>query len=59
MTRYVQPAPELADPYEADPVLTGWLDRLLGPDGHAAAKDRLAALSAEFLAPSLDAHHAV
>jgi acyl-CoA dehydrogenase len=57
MTRYVQPAPELADPYEADPVLTGWLDRLLGPDGHAAAKDRLAALAADVLGPLRDAHH--
>jgi len=57
MTRFAQPAPELADPYEADPVLTGWLDRLLGPDGHAAAKDRLAALAADVLGPLRDAHH--
>jgi alkylation response protein AidB-like acyl-CoA dehydrogenase len=57
MSRYVQPAPELPDPYEADPVLTGWLDRLLGPDGHAAAKDRLAALAADVLGPLRVAHH--
>jgi acyl-CoA dehydrogenase len=57
MVRFVQPAPELPDPYEADPVLTGWLDRLLGPDGHAAAKDRLAALAADVLGPLRAAHH--
>ena len=57
MTRFAQPAPELADPYESDPVLTGWLDRLLAPDGHAAAKDRLATLAADVLGPLRDAHH--
>ena len=37
-------------------MLTGWLDRLLGPDGHAAAKDRLAALAADVLGPLRAAH---
>jgi alkylation response protein AidB-like acyl-CoA dehydrogenase len=59
MTRYVQPAPDLADPYEADPVLTGWLDRMLAPDGHAAAKDRLAALAADVVGPLRVAHRDV
>jgi alkylation response protein AidB-like acyl-CoA dehydrogenase len=56
MTRFVQPAPQLTDPYTTDPFLTGWLDRLLGPDGHAAAKDRLATLAADVLGPLRDAH---
>jgi acyl-CoA dehydrogenase len=56
MTRFVQPGPRLADPYEADPFLPGWLDRRLGPDGHAAAKDRLAALAADVLGPLREAH---
>ncbi len=56
MNRFAQPAPELPDPYGDDPVLPGWLDRLLGPDGHAAAKDRLAALAADVLGPLREAH---
>src|SRR5690242_19582969 len=57
MTRFVQPAPQLADPYATDPFLPGWLDRLLGTDGHAAAKDRLARLAADVLGPLRVAHH--
>jgi alkylation response protein AidB-like acyl-CoA dehydrogenase len=56
MTRFVQPAPELTDPYDGDPVLAGWLERLLGPAGHAAAKDRLAGLAADVLGPLRHAH---
>jgi alkylation response protein AidB-like acyl-CoA dehydrogenase len=57
MTRFVQAAPQLRDPYASDQQLLGWLDRLLGPDGHAAAKDRLAALAAEVVGPLRGAHH--
>src|SRR5262245_61871036 len=56
MTRFVQPAPEPADPYTGDRVLRGWLDRLLGADGHAAAHDRLTALAAEATGPLREAH---
>jgi acyl-CoA dehydrogenase len=56
MNRFVQPAPQLDDPYVHDPFLAGWLDRRLGPDGHAAAKDRLSALAAEAAGPLLEAH---
>jgi alkylation response protein AidB-like acyl-CoA dehydrogenase len=44
MARFVQPVPAPGDPYQTDHVLHAWLDRLLGPDGHAAARPRLAAL---------------
>ncbi|WP_433065759.1 acyl-CoA dehydrogenase family protein [Dactylosporangium sp. CS-033363] len=57
MTRFVQAGPSLRDPYTADPQLRGWLDRLLGEDGHAAAKERLSDLSAEVLGPLRVAHH--
>ncbi|WP_432824332.1 acyl-CoA dehydrogenase family protein [Dactylosporangium sp. CA-092794] len=57
MTRFVQTGPSLRDPYTTDPQLRGWLDRLLGEDGHAAAKHRLAELSAEVLGPLRAAHH--
>ncbi|WP_345132609.1 acyl-CoA dehydrogenase family protein [Dactylosporangium darangshiense] len=57
MTRFVQTGPSLRDPYTADPQLRGWLDRLLGEDGHAAAKQRLADLSAEVVGPLRAAHH--
>ncbi|UWP78477.1 acyl-CoA dehydrogenase family protein [Dactylosporangium fulvum] len=57
MTRFVQNPPVLRDPYTGDPQLRGWLDRLLGEDGHAAAKGRLAELSAEVLGPLRAAHH--
>ncbi|MEV0840603.1 acyl-CoA dehydrogenase family protein [Actinocatenispora sera] len=56
MNRYVQTMPELPDVYAADPVLRSWLDRLLGADGHAAARGRLTALSAE-IGDSLRAAH--
>jgi acyl-CoA dehydrogenase len=56
MTRFVQPAPQLADPYSTDPFLPGWLDRLFGPAGHAAAKDRLGTLAADVLGPLREAH---
>ncbi|MEU7866754.1 acyl-CoA dehydrogenase family protein [Dactylosporangium sp. NPDC049140] len=57
MTRFVQTGPSLRDPYTADPQLRGWLDRLLGEDGHAAAKHRLSDLSAEVIGPLRAAHH--
>lgn len=57
MTRFVQDSPALRDPYTSDWQLQGWLERLLGPDGHAAAKGRLAALSADVLGPLRAAHH--
>jgi acyl-CoA dehydrogenase len=56
MPRFVQVAPEPPDPYESDVTLRGWLDRLLGADGHAAAKDRLTALSEEVRGPLRAAH---
>ncbi|MFI5907751.1 acyl-CoA dehydrogenase family protein [Dactylosporangium sp. NPDC051541] len=55
--RFVQTGPGLRDPYTADPQLRGWLDRLLGEDGHAAAEQRLSDLAAEVLGPLRDAHH--
>ncbi|MFC4042980.1 acyl-CoA dehydrogenase family protein [Dactylosporangium siamense] len=57
MSRFVQDSPALRDPYTSDWLLQGWLDRILGPDGHAAAKGRLAALSADVLGPLRAAHH--
>ncbi|MEV0130689.1 acyl-CoA dehydrogenase family protein [Dactylosporangium sp. NPDC050688] len=57
MTRFVQDGPALRDPYTSDWQLQSWLERLLGPDGHAAAKRRLAALSADVLGPLRTAHH--
>ncbi|WP_433089735.1 acyl-CoA dehydrogenase family protein [Dactylosporangium sp. CA-052675] len=57
MTRFVQTGPTLRDPYTTDPQLRSWLDRLLGEDGHAAAEQRLADLSAEVLGPLRAAHH--
>src|SRR6266498_499308 len=43
MTRFVQQPPPPPDPYAGDPVLRGWLDRLLGGEGHAAAAPAVAA----------------
>jgi acyl-CoA dehydrogenase len=57
MTRFVQDGPSLRDPYGADRQLLGWLDRLLGAEGHAAARDRLTALAADVLGPLREAHH--
>lgn len=56
MARYVQPVPAPADPYTGDPLLRSWLERHLGPTGHAAAKDRLADLAADVTGPLRDAH---
>jgi acyl-CoA dehydrogenase len=56
VARFVQAVPAPADPYAADPLLRSWLDRTLGVDGHAAAADRLAALSAEVAGPLREAH---
>jgi alkylation response protein AidB-like acyl-CoA dehydrogenase len=55
--RFVQPAPDLPDPYADDAVLRSWLDRLLGEAGHAAAQQRLKSLAAE-VAGELRAAHA-
>nr|MDT0657656.1 acyl-CoA dehydrogenase family protein [Micromonospora sp. DSM 115978] len=56
MERYVQPVSAPADPYTGDPLLRDWLDRRIGPAGHAAAADRLAALAAEVTGPLRAAH---
>jgi acyl-CoA dehydrogenase len=57
MTRFVQTGPELADPYQSDQQLRGWLDRLLGAAGHEAAAPRLRALAADVTGPLREAHH--
>ncbi|GAA5180994.1 acyl-CoA dehydrogenase family protein [Rugosimonospora acidiphila] len=56
MSRFVQPVPALGDPYASDHVLRSHLDRILGPDGHAAAAGRLAALGAQVVSTLRDAH---
>ncbi|GIG87599.1 acyl-CoA dehydrogenase family protein [Plantactinospora endophytica] len=56
MQRFVQAVPVPADPYSSDRLLRSWLDRRLGPDGHAAAADRLTALAAEVTGPLRAAH---
>ncbi|WP_173163004.1 acyl-CoA dehydrogenase family protein [Phytohabitans suffuscus] len=56
MDRFVQAVPPPADPYAGDPLLRSWLERVLGPAGHAAAKDRLAALAADVVGPLRAAH---
>jgi alkylation response protein AidB-like acyl-CoA dehydrogenase len=56
MSRFVQTGPALRDPYASDATLRGWLDRLLGPAGHAAAAERLRPLAAEVLGPLREAH---
>jgi alkylation response protein AidB-like acyl-CoA dehydrogenase len=56
MARYVQPVPAPADPYTGDRQLRSWLDRQLGPAGHAGAKERLAALAADVTGPLRAAH---
>lgn len=58
MPRFVQPVPAPADPYASDRLLTAWLERQLGPAGHAAAKDRLGALAADVAGPLRAAHAA-
>ncbi|HEY3503485.1 MAG TPA: acyl-CoA dehydrogenase family protein [Actinocatenispora sp.] len=57
MDRYVQTFPNLPDLYAADTVLRTWLDRLLGDDGHAAARGRLAELAADAHGALRAAHH--
>jgi acyl-CoA dehydrogenase len=54
--RFVQAVPPPGDPYAGDPFLRSWLDRVLGPAGHAAAKDRLAALAADVVGTLRAAH---
>ncbi|BCB76027.1 DNA alkylation response protein [Phytohabitans flavus] len=56
MDRFVQAVPAPADPYASDPFLRSWLDRVLGPAGHAAAKDRLTALAADVVGSLRAAH---
>lgn len=56
MGRFVQSVCVPADPYTDDRLLRSWLDRQLGPAGHAAAVDRLTALSAEVTGPLRAAH---
>lgn len=56
MTRFTQPAPRPGDPYTGDTLLTGWLDRHLGVDGHATLAPQLRALSQEVQGPLRDAH---
>lgn len=56
MPRFVQPVPAPGDPYADDRLLTGWLERQLGPAGHAAAKDPLGALATEVTGPLRAAH---
>ncbi|MEO3780097.1 acyl-CoA dehydrogenase family protein [Micromonospora sp. B11E3] len=56
MTRYVQPVPAPDDPYTGDSLLRSWLERQLGPAGHAAAKGRLADLAADVVGPLRAAH---
>ncbi|WP_428965456.1 acyl-CoA dehydrogenase family protein [Micromonospora fluostatini] len=56
MTRYVQPVPVPDDPYTSDGWLRSWLERQLGPAGHAAARDRLTDLAADVVGPLRAAH---
>ena len=57
MSRYVQVAPQLADPYTSDHVLRSYLSRYLGADRMAAADPRLTAL-ADDVTTTLRAAHA-
>ncbi|MFI6225864.1 acyl-CoA dehydrogenase family protein [Micromonospora echinospora] len=56
MARFVQPVPAPADPYTGDPLLQSWLQRQLGPAGHAAAEGRLTELAADVTGPLRAAH---
>jgi acyl-CoA dehydrogenase len=56
VSRFVQAVPPLGDPYQDDHVLRSWLDRLLGPDLHAAARPRLAALGRDVVENLRAAH---
>lgn len=53
----MQAVSPLPDVYAADTVLQGWLERILGRDGHTAARGRLEALERD-VADSLRAAHA-
>jgi acyl-CoA dehydrogenase len=55
MSRYVQAAAELADPYPSDVVLRAYLTRYLGAERFAAAEPRLVALGAAVAATLRDA----
>ncbi|MGA8115615.1 MAG: acyl-CoA dehydrogenase family protein, partial [Actinocatenispora sp.] len=52
----MQTTPDLPDLYGADTVLRTWLDRLLGDDGHAAARGRLTELAADARGALRSAH---
>jgi len=56
MDRFVQAVPEPVDPYTGDGFLRAWLDRTLGPAGHAAAKGRLTALATDVVGTLRAAH---
>ncbi|WFE65863.1 acyl-CoA dehydrogenase family protein [Micromonospora sp. WMMD714] len=56
MSRYVQPVPDVDDPYADDRLLRSWLRRQLGPAGYDAAQPRLAALAADVVGPLRAAH---
>ncbi|MFJ8689406.1 acyl-CoA dehydrogenase family protein [Micromonospora wenchangensis] len=56
MSRYVQPVPDIDDPYAGDRLLRSWLTRQLGADGHTAARERLTALAADVTGPLRAAH---
>ncbi|MEV4657397.1 hypothetical protein [Micromonospora sp. NPDC049301] len=65
MSRFVQPVPPPADPYAGHALLRSWLERHLGPAGHAAWGDEQAELAARLWARrglrheeiAEDAHH--
>src|SRR5882724_2835265 len=57
MSRYVQPAPQLTDPYAADVALRAHLRRRLGDAGARAAAPRLVALAADVVGHLRAAHH--
>ncbi len=56
MTRFVQAAPELPDPYTSDQVLRSYLIRHLGADRMASVEPRLAALGSAVTATLREAH---
>src|SRR5215211_331294 len=56
MERFVQTFGAQANLYASDHALRSTLDRLLGPDGHAAAKGQLNAVAADAAGPLLAAH---
>ncbi len=56
MDRFVQTFGPVGDLYAGDHVLRATLDRLLGADGHAAVKGRLAGLAADVAGPLKAAH---